>query len=40
MSFQYADERSSCCGHSRRISGFCAPNAREHQNQSVSQRYR
>ena len=27
-------------GQNRRILGFCAPKAREHQNQSVSQRHR
>ncbi len=27
-------------GQSRRTQGFCAPNAAEHQNQSVSQRHR
>ena len=35
-----ASLRSRSFGQSRRTSGFCAPNAREHQNQSVSQRHR
>ena len=32
--------RSSCCGQNLRTFGFCVPKAREHQNQSVSQRHR
>jgi len=32
--------RSQRLGQKRRIRGFWAPNAREHQNQSVSHRHR
>ena len=40
MSFQYTLLRSQRRGQNRRTVGFWAPKAREHQNQSVSQRQR
>ena len=39
-SFRYVSERRYRRGQTRRITGFCTPNAREHQNQSVSHRHR
>ena len=38
--FQYTSLRSSRLGTSGRTAGCCTPSAREHQNQSVSQRQR